>query len=369
MNTRVWMEVDLSAIRHNAGLIKEHTGRKLLAVVKANGYGQGAAALAGALAEQADYFGVANPEEGLELRKAGIKKPILVFGPARPSEIKESLRRDLTLSVAAPENITAIRKEAEKQRKICRVHLKVDTGMGRLGLLPEAVPAAVEKIRQTENLLLEGIYSHFSTAGAKDRTAAENQLEKFKEVLRSPEIRRAEIPLKHMASSEAIWQFPQSFFDLVRPGLMLFGTAGLRRSAVWTRSLKPALTLKTRLVLVREIPKNSPVSYGGTFITRRKSLVGVLPIGYADGYNRQLSNQAQVLRRNKKFPVIGRVCMDMTLVDFTGCNARSGDEIILMGGPEKTGVMLEELAELCGTDCREILTGLGSKRVKKVYLK
>jgi len=358
--------VNLQAISHNIAQIRKRIGkrRELMAVVKADAYGHGAVPVSRmALRSGATSLGVSSPEEGRELREAGMDIPILILGLIQPGAAYRSVGLKLEQTICSLELAAALDQESRKTSTRINVHVKVDTGMGRIGVLPENALAFVRRVRQFKNLNLTGIFSHFASADDADKTFATRQLEIFNGVVREIEAAGIHIPKKHMANSAAILDLPQSYLDLVRPGIMLYG---LYPSPHVSRSIKlrPAMTLKTKVSYLKSVPRRTPISYGGTFFTRKETRVATLPVGYGDGYSRLLSNRGTVLIKGQRAPLIGQVCMDMCLADVSGIkNVRVGDEVILFGEEPSA----DEVAENMGTINYEVVCGVG-KRVPRVYV-
>ena len=358
--------VNLKAISDNIAQVRKRIGkrRELMAVVKADAYGHGAVPVSrAAIRSGATYLGVSSPEEGGELREAGIDIPILILGLIQPEEAYKSVGLKLEQTICSLELAAALDQESRKASTRINVHVKVDTGMGRIGVLPEDALAFVRRIHRFKNLNLTGIFSHFSSADDADKTFAMRQLEILNGVVREIEAAGIHIPKKHMANSAAILDLPESYLDLVRPGIMLYG---LYPSPHVSRSIKlrPAMTLRTKVSYVKSVPGRTPISYGRTFFTQKETRVATLPVGYGDGYSRSLSNQGTVLIKGQRAPLIGRVCMDMCLADVSGIkNVRVGDEVILFG--EELSV--DEVAQNMGTINYEVLCGVG-KRVPRVYV-
>ncbi len=358
--------VNLRAISDNIVQIRQRIGdrRELMAVVKADAYGHGAAQVSrAAIRSGATCLGVSSPEEGEELRKAGISIPIMVLGLIQPEEAYKSIGLKLEQTICSLELAAALDQEARKASTWVNVHVKVDTGMGRIGILPEDTLAFVRRIRRFKNLNLTGIFSHFSSADDADKTFARRQLEIFNRLIREIDAAGIHIPKKHMANSAAILDLPESYLDLVRPGIMIYG---LYPSPHVSRSLplRPAMRLRTKVSYVKSVPAGTPISYGCTFFTQKETRVATLPLGYADGYSRLLSNQGTVCLKGQRAPLIGRVCMDMCLVDVSGIkNVRAGDEVILFGEE----ISVDEVASTIGTINYEVLCGVG-KRVPRVYV-
>jgi alanine racemase len=335
-----------------------------MAVVKADAYGHGAVPVSrAALRSGSTCLGVSSPEEGGELREAGMDIPILVLGLIQPEAAYKSVVLKLEQTICSLELAAALDQESRKASTRIHVHVKVDTGMGRIGVLPENALAFVRRVRQFKNLNLTGIFSHFSSADDADKTFATRQLEIFNGVVREIEAAGIHIPKKHIANSAAILDLPQSYLDLVRPGIMLYG---LYPSPHVSRSIKlrPAMTLRTKVSYVKSVPARTPISYGRTFFTQKETRVATLPVGYGDGYSRLLSNRGTVLIKGQRAPLIGRVCMDMCLADVSGIkNVRVGDEVILFG----ENLSADEVAQNMGTINYEVVCGVG-KRVPRVYV-
>jgi len=362
-------EVNLGAIKENIQQIRHRVGEKtkILACVKADAYGHGAVEVSQAIKEEVDYLGVALPEEGGVLRERGINLPILVLSNILPEETGEVVDYDLAQTLSSLEVAEALDKQAAKKNKQIKVHVKVDTGMGRIGIKPEETLGFAKKVKGLSNLHLEGLLTHFPSADEADTTFTYDQIEVFKRLLQKLEGESVFIPLKHTANSGAILSIQESYFNMVRPGLMVYG---YYPSPEVSRELKlsPALSLKTKIVLIRDLPKGASVSYGRTYITPKKSKVAVLPIGYGDGYSRHFSNRGKVLIRGRKVPIVGRICMDQTMVDVSELReAKVGDEIVIIGSQDQEKITMEEVAQSIGTIPNEITCMLG-KRVPRIYL-
>ncbi|HCC33118.1 MAG TPA: alanine racemase, partial [Clostridiales bacterium] len=343
-------------------------GAALMAVVKADGYGHGVLEVARtAQAAGAEWLGVAIPEEGLQLRRAGIGGPILVLGWTPPAQAASAVQADLTLTVSS---LAAARDLAFAARGagLARVHLKVDTGMGRLGVLTgrEGLAEAVA-ICRLPGLRVEGAFTHFAAADEPDRTFTLRQLELFQDFLARLEEHQVTFALRHAANTAALIDLPESHLDLVRPGLGLYGYLPSRHLRP-PPGLRPALTWRTQVSHVKILPAGSPVGYGRTYQTVRPTIIATLPVGYADGYPRSLSSAADVLLHSRRCRVAGRVCMDQLMVEVPdGLDIRVGDEVILLGQQGGDSIDADELAGRAGTIAHEILTGIGP-RVPRVHL-
>jgi alanine racemase len=368
---RTRAEVDLQALRFNYESIRKHLGPgvKIMGIVKANGYGHGILEVARALARfGCDYLGVGFLEEGIELRKGGITLPVLVLGGVLGSQIGEFLEHDLEITVSSPSVAELVDAEAGKNgpRK-ARVHLKIDTGMERIGVRAEHAVPFVEHTCRYSHLDVAGLYSHFATSDERDKTFARRQLERFNDVLRTLERLHIEIPLKHIANSGAIIDLPESYFNLVRPGIMLYGYYPSRETSERI-PIRPVLSLKSGIVYLKEVPANTSISYGRAYLTSSPTRIATVPVGYGDGYTRRLTNRTDVLIGGARFPVVGTICMDQIMVDVgAGSAVATGDEVVLVGKQGSEEITMWDLAEKTGTIPYELLTGL-SPRVPRVYL-
>ena len=339
---------------------------KVMAVVKANGYGHGDTTIALALEEfGCDFFGVAMPKEGIKLREAGIKSPIVVLGGLFQSQEVESFTYDLTPVIFDIISARKIDKVAGDINKKKAVHVKIDTGMGRLGILPEDVESFFEEFRELKNLELEGLMSHYSDMEASDKSYSQGQHEKFLEVVERVRKMGFTPTLTHMSNSAAIVDFPQSGMNMIRAGLMLYG-AYPAKSFEKKIELKPVLSLKSSIVHIKELPSGASVSYGRQFKTERKSLVAVVPAGYADGIPRRLTNTGEALVKGVRVKIIGAVCMDMTMLDVTEVEGvKCGDEVVFIGAQGTESISALDVAQKAGTISYEILCNIGA-RVPKV---
>ena len=357
-------EVSLSALRWNCRRVRELVGPAVavMAVVKADAYGHGAVAAAGAFVDAgAAMLGVSTVDEGVEIRRAGLTAPIVVLGGTFPGEEPAVVAHELGTAVW---NVAAARALAAAARSAGRrvpVHLKIDTGMTRLGVDARDAAALATELRATDGIELAGVFSHFASADAVDTASARAQLERFRDAvdaLAAAGVRPAHV---HLANSAAVLSAPAAHFSVVRPGIMLYGCPPAPHLAA-RAGLRPAMRLRTAVAQVRRVPAGTAVGYGGTFVTRRPSLIGVLPVGYADGYHRLASNCASVVVRGRRVPVAGRVCMDHTMIDLTDAGEVAAGEPVVLFGPELSA---DELAGWCETISYEMLTAVG-RRVKRV---
>jgi alanine racemase len=362
-------EIDLGCLGFNYRQILKRVskGVKLLAVVKADAYGHGAVPISLKLEELGvEYLGVALPEEGVELRKGGVKAPILVLGGIYGRGLDPFIRFNLTPVIFRRDSLALLSKETERRKKKVKVHVKVDTGMRRLGVPLNLWPSYLKEIKRYPRIEVEGILSHFSMTdeGAEGFTAC--QWRDFQDALTTAKTMGISCKYIHMANSATLTAIPSYTGNLARPGIMLYGSypSPLFRDLI---PLKPIMTLKTKIHFLKSVPSGAKISYGGTYVTQRESLIATLPIGYADGYNRLLSNRGEVLIHGKRAPVVGVVCMDFIMVDVTSIPGVSiGDEVILMGKQGKEEISAEEIAEKVNSISYEVLCSIG-KRVPRVY--
>ncbi len=362
-----WAEGDLGAIEYNYKQVRRLVGKnvRVMAVVKANAYGHGTVEVSQALESLAvDYLGVATTDEAMRLRDHGVKAPILILGPVLPAEVKHAVEKGVTLTLCSDEILKEI-KEAAKSGIKAKVHVEVDTGMGRIGVWHEEALDFIKRISAEKCLVLEGIYTHFSAAG-RDDFFTKYQIESFEKLLTDIEKSWIKIPLKHAANSIATVDFERSHLNLVRPGLIIYGMYP-KHTFPKLIKLKPALTLKTRVAFIKETPAGRAISYGRTYITQRPTRIATLPIGYADGYGRNLSNKASVLIRGQLAPVVGKVTMDQTMIDVGHIKgAKIGDEVALIGKQGRNEIRMEKLARLAGTIAYELVCSI-SNRVPRLY--
>lgn len=362
-----WAEIDLDAIRHNVSVIRRYVGDKVLvmAVVKADGYGHGAVPVAkAAIRAGADWLGVALPEEGTELRESGIRAPILVLSEPSPAAASLILEYDLSTAVCSHELIDVLDKEAARLGRIAKMHLKVDTGMNRIGVPPEIALDLVDHISFRPNSDLEGIFTHFAKADdpSSDLTAA--QFERFEGVISA--LGQDGRPILHSANSAATFLFPQTHLDMVRVGISIYGLHP-SRATQGRIDLKPAFSLKAMPTFVKEVPPGSGISYGHTKITDGRTTIATVPLGYGDGYSRRLSNLAEVLIGGRRCPVVGNVCMDQLMVDMgPGVGPKTG-EVVLIGEQGGEKITVDEIADLLGTINYEVVCSI-NRRVPRVYL-
>ncbi|MDY6856566.1 MAG: alanine racemase [Thermodesulfobacteriota bacterium] len=374
MNRPTVAEIDLDAFRFNYIQIRNRVdiNTRILAVVKADGYGHGALFLSKELEELGvDLLGVAICEEAIALRKAGIKIPIIILNGIFKGQVEETFEYKLTPVIYDLHTARSLSDRGKSLNRKIKVHVKIDTGMGRVGILPEGLRRFFTSLKTLSNIEIEGVLSHLSTASGdspEDKCFASLQIKRFEDSLK--EIKKLGIspPLMHIANSSATTDMLPSSCNTVRPGLMLYGAYPCPRFADMIE-LKPVMRLKTEIAHIKRVSSGYGISYGRTFRTRTQSSIGTLPIGYADGYNRLLSNCGSVLIRGKKSPVVGSVCMDMIMVDVTDVpNVKEGDEVVLIGRQGDCEIAADDIAKKIGTISYEVFCNL-SRRVPRVYIK
>ncbi len=356
--------MDLSAIGRNTQLVKELVGNdvQVLVSLKADAYGHGALRVARTvLRNGASWLGVATVSEAEPLRTAGIAAPILVFGYTPPWQAREAVRLDLRATVYSLEAAQALARAARDLDTLVRVHVKIDTGMARLGLRWEELPAIVrlfEELRGQDGLEVEGVFTHFATADSADRTYACRQLERFRQVLAALDERGLRPPLVHAANSAALLTMPEARFDLVRPGVAIYGLAPSDDVRL-PPGFQPALAFKTQVAQVKDIPAGEGISYGATYVTEHTTRIAVLPVGYADGFRRAPTNWGEVLVRGLRAPLVGRVTMDQCMIDVSAIpGVRPGDEVVLIGRQGDAEVTAETVARRLGTISYEVVAEL-----------
>ncbi len=374
----VWAEIDLDAIAHNIRQLRGITNpsARLMIAAKANGYGHGALQVARtALQHGASDIGVARIDEGISLRREGIEAPILIFGHTSATRVESLLRHDLVPTVSSLENGLELARAAESLGRPLPIHIKIDSGMGRLGFPCEGLSVMDSTCTVDEictlishnSLALQGVYTHFATADHADRTYAHRQFDRFMQLVRQLEARDVAIPLKHAANSGATMQMPETHLDMVRAGISVYGlypSDEVDRTGI---ELKPALTLKARIIQTKQVPAGTSISYGCTYTTRTGTTIATVPIGYADGYQRLLSNRGVMLVGGCRVPIAGRICMDLTMIDVGQVpDAKIGDEVVLIGAQGDQMVTADEVAAATGTINYEVVSAL-TDRVPRIY--
>ena len=365
-----WAEVDLGAVRYNFLQIKKLADKttKVLVAVKANAYGHGILEISGTLVKSGvDYLGVGTTDEALYLRNNGFKIPILMLGSILPDEIEAFLNNGVSQTVGDMRLARAINNFAGRMKKKAKIHIKIDIGMSRIGIWHKDAIDLIMGLVKLKNIEIEGIFSHFPSAD-EDEQLTRQQIKDFSSLIEELEKLSIYIRYKHMANSIAAVKYKDSHMNLIRPGIMIYGLypkAGLSGRNI---DLRPVLSLKSRIVFIKDVPPGRGISYGGTHVTTRHTKVATIPIGYGDGFNRQLSNKGSVLINGRRAPVIGRVCMDQIMVDAGKIpDVKLGDEVILVGKQNNERITVEEMAHLCNTIPYEVACWFDN-RVPRIYL-
>lgn len=371
MNRGAIAEINLSAIANNLTIVRQTSNnRPVIAVVKADAYGHGAVRVSRKLLQEGvPYLAVAFVSEAKTLRDEGITAPIIVLFDGDETDAFFDL--SLIPVVYSKERAASLSSEALKRKTVKKIHVKIDTGMGRLGLHGDNVIEDIMAISEMPGIAIEGLLSHFSEADLADRSYARLQLERFTTIQKAISMIVKKNIFSHMANSAAVLTFKEAYLDAVRPGIMLYGYSPLSQNhecRIPSPELLPAMTIKSKVLCIRNVPFGTPISYGRTFIAKRPSRIGVVPVGYADGYSRLFSNNGEMLVRGKRVPVAGRVCMDLTMIDLTDAkNAKKNDEVVILGRQAGETITAEELASKANTISYEILTSLGS-RARRTYV-
>lgn len=371
---RVKAVVSLDAIAHNFAEMKKNIakGTKIVAVIKADGYGHGAEAIA-RLIEDYDYiwgFAVATPEEALQLRTFGVKKPILILGIVFEEYFTQMIAKEIRLTVCTYEMAQKLSEEAQRQGRDVHIHIGLDTGMSRIGFADrqESVEE-IKKISQLPNLKIEGMFTHFARADETDRSPAIDQLNRYLNFAKLLEDAGIQIPMKHCSNSAGIIRVPEANLNAVRAGITIYGIYPSNEVERDIVKLIPAMELKSHISYIKTVEPGAAFSYGGTFTAKKEMKVATIPVGYADGYPRSLSNKGWVLIHGKKAPILGRVCMDQFMVDITKIpDAKAGDEVTLIGKDGKELISIEKFGDLSGRFSYEFACDI-SKRVPRVYIK
>ena len=366
-----YLEIDLKALAVNVRNIKRRLGQKaeLLAVVKADGYGHGSYEVSKvALKNSAGSLGVAFLEEGIELRENGIKAPILILSPEFYGREKKLIEYDLRPAITALDFVGNLNREAKKQNKIAEVYFKIDTGMRRYGIEPSSVLDFARGVQKLKNIRLKGVLSQFATSEDADKDFVEKQLYLFKRTVKQLEELNGNSLIRSIANSGAFLKLPQSYFDQVRVGILMYSIYP-SPNTVKPVVVNPVMSLKSKIVQIKEVKKGESVGYGRTFITKRRTKIGTIPLGYADGYPWQLSNKGEILVKGKRVPIIGRVCMDAFMVDLTELpEVKTGEEVVLLGKQGKDEIEADQIAGWANSFSYEIVSRMG-KRLPRVYLK
>ncbi len=372
--TRTWAEINLDNIAHNVKEIQRLVGKRteIMAVVKADAYGHGVLETVNTIIENgASRLAVSMLDEAIQLRKIGIDIPILVLSHTNPQRIDELIKYNVTQTVYSHDIAKALSDEAVRQGVKARVHIKIDTGMTRVGFQPgySAVKAVVE-IQKLPGIIVEGIFSHFATADEKDSSYTMHQMALFESIINELNRIGILIPIRHISNSAGILQYPEFSMEMVRPGIILYGIYPSEEVNKEIADLKPAMTLKSSITMVKWVEAETPISYGRKFYTGQKSLIATIPVGYADGYSRLFTGKSRVLVNGQFAPVVGSICMDQCMIDVTEISGEIaiGDEVVLLGRQGNNEITAQELAGHIGTIPYEIVCIIG-KRVPRVYFK
>lgn len=367
---RTYAKIDLSAIEHNINEVrgKIESNVKVMAVIKANGYGHGAVKLGVFLQDKVDYFAVATIEEAVELRENGVQIPILILGYTSKSQYEKLAKYDITQTVYNIKMAEELSKCAAWLENKIKVHLAVETGMNRIGFkVKKESVLDIKKIAGMENVILEGMFTHFSCADEEDKTYTKRQEAAYDEFLKMLEAEKISIPIKHVCNSAGIMEFKDHRFDMVRSGIITYGLYPSEEVDKTSIKLKPALTWKAHVINVSEVSAGSGISYGKTYITKENTKIATVSVGYADGYMRGLSSKGRVLIHGQYAPILGRVCMDQMMVDVTHIfHVEIEDEVTLIGKDGGNIITVEELANMAGSFNYEFICNIG-KRVARIY--
>ena len=370
--SRVHAEIDLDAILHNMDAMRGNIAKdtKIMAVIKADGYGHGAVEIAETI-EKLDYlygYAVATVEEGLILRNHGIQKPILILGYVFPDQYVDMIKAGIRPTVFTREMAEKLSVAAASIGRDCKIHFAIDTGMSRIGYqVTEEAADEMAQLSKLPHIIVEGIFTHFAKADEKDKEPTYQQIKLFRKMIDMLEERGVSIPIHHCSNSAGIVDIPEANMDMVRAGITLYGmwpSEDVDKTAI---SLKPALSLVTHVAYVKELPAGRAISYGGTYVTKEPRMIATIPVGYADGYARGLSNKGAVLIHGRRAPILGRVCMDQFMVDVTDIpGTAEGDECMLFGEQEGEILSVEEVSELAGSFNYEFVCDVG-RRVPRVF--
>lgn len=363
-------EISLQSIQKNLNSISNKVGPnvKVMGIVKANAYGHGLVETSKALVKYGiDYLGVGFLEEGLVLRQNGINCPILVLGGVLGDQVQHFLANDLEITVSSVELAERIEREVQHGHlKKAKVHLKIDTGMERIGVHSANALAFAEKVARLKHIEIVGIYSHFATADEKDKSFAYQQLERFTKVHQQIKSAGIEIPLQHIANSGAILDIPETYFNMVRPGILLYGVYPSTETSESVK-VQSALSLKSKIVYIKVVDADTSISYGRRYFTKSKTRIATIPVGYGDGYPRKLLNKSSVLIKGQRYPVVGAICMDQIMVDLgDAADIHFGDDAVLIGRDNGNEINVNEIAGKTETNVYEILCGVAA-RVPRIY--
>ena len=369
---RVKAEINLDAIHENVANAKALTkpGTQLMAIIKADAYGHGAVMVAHTLEDVADAYGVAILEEGIELRQSGINKPILILGYTPAPLYPAMIKYDIATAVFEYDMAKKMSDTAEKMGKKAKVHIKLDTGMSRIGFKQdEESLEAIKKISKLPGIEIEGCFTHFATIDEKDKTKAMKQFERYMDFVKKIEDAGIKIPVKHVSNSAGIIEKPEVNLDMVRDGICVYGMYPSEEVDKTKLKLTPAMEIKSYVSFVKTLEAGVEIGYGGTYTTTKETVVATIPVGYADGYSRALSNRGRVLIKGKSFPIIGRICMDQFMIDISSKpDIKQGDEVTLVGRDGDEYISIEEVADMSYSFNYEFVCDIG-KRIPRVYYK
>jgi len=369
---RAYAKINLDCIRDNLIQIKKKINQqsKVMIVIKDDGYGHGAVPIAKELENYYDQIAVSNFNEGYTIRKEGIKKPILILGYSSEVEYEDIIKNDIMITVINKAMAEKISKIAKALNITAKIHIKIETGMGRVGFFTtnESINDIID-IAKLPNIKIEGIFTHFAKADHFDKTFTYKQIEHFKDFNNTLIEKGINIPTIHASNSAGVIDLEDNdtYFNMVRPGIILYGLYPSKEVKKNMLIVKPALSLISEVFFIKEVEENTPIGYGGTFITKRESKIATIPIGYGDGYPRGLSSRGRVLINGEYAPIVGRICMDQLMVDVTDIeNINEGDEVVLIGKQGNNEILADEIADLTDTISYEIVCGI-NKRVPRVY--
>ncbi|MFI5334138.1 MAG: alanine racemase [Chlamydiales bacterium] len=361
-----WIEIDVKQLNANISIIKQQIGKSLFCLpVKANAYGHGLCPI-GKIAERAgiDYLGVAHSQEGVLLRQAGIRIPIVVLGAIHEDQISDLIHFDLEFTISSRFKADLVAEKCKKFQKKCRVHLEVDTGMRRTGVRFSTAHALFEHLKSLHCFEIAGVYSHLATADRPNDPFALQQIDVFNSLISDPLFQDKSL-IRHIANSGGTVFFPQAHLDMVRPSLITFGYLPKNSPSAW-KELSPCFSLKAKVSYFKVVPAGEGISYGHSYVTQKQTRIVTIPVGYGDGYRRSLSNRGSVLIRGRRFPIVGTICMDQFMVDVGDQEVYVGDEVVLIGKQGDASIPLQEIAELCETIPYEVLC-LFNERIPRIY--
>ncbi|HAP35377.1 MAG TPA: alanine racemase [Bacteroidetes bacterium] len=363
-------EIDLEILKTNLKNIRKKIGPHplIMAVVKANAYGHGVLPIARSIIKHknAEYFGVALVEEGIELRKDNIHYPIHVFTAPNREQLYLFVGYDLEPTICDLDTAKRLNALARLKKKKVAVHIKIDTGMGRIGVSVNEAVSFVNTVSRMSNIFVKGIFTHFATSDDRDLSFANEQLKTFRTIVTQLELEGIHIPLVHCANSGAIMQMPDSYFDMVRAGIMMYGYTPSQETKT-TVSINPVMSIKSKIGFVKTVPKGTSISYSRRFIAKKKTIIASVTVGYADGYFRTLTNKTSVLINGRKFPVVGTICMDQIMIDVGDAKVKIGDEVVLMGKNKNNHISAWDISNNIGTIPYEVTCAV-SNRVPRKYI-